>query len=268
MFLKILKFKRNITDWVSFSFKVNKLRLIKDELPEKARKIEELKKIHENLKKEKAVIDRTFEEREKFYQEKINLLEKQLNDPITEDLSSIQIQIKEYDNQIDIIKKSIKEINECNKIEKENFYKITIEVINSKKKLEEELIDLEKHKKLFLIGNPATNINVNNKPNVVLKYNFDDSVNHSMVNENSTLIDKSFKVINNSNYNNFKENYNNLNNNTHKEDNSGITSGSNTLRNRSNLPHPKITSNRSSSSNNENFKAPHPELKITLSKKN
>lgn len=184
-----------------------------------------------------------------------------MNDPITQDISSIQTQIKEYDNQIEILKTSLKEINESNKIEKENFYKITTEVINSKKRLNDELQDLEKHKKLFFMGNPATNINVNNKPDVVVKYNFDDSVTNTLANDNS-LIDKSFKIINNSNYKINKENQN-INN---KDENSPYNSGSNTQRNRSIQPYPKIPSNRSSS--NGNTKPPHPEIKITLSKKN
>jgi len=72
--------------------------------------------MHESSKKENDSVERAFEEREKFYTEKINLLEKQLNDPITEDISSIQTQIKEYDYQIDILKNTLKEINESNKI--------------------------------------------------------------------------------------------------------------------------------------------------------
>jgi hypothetical protein len=229
-------------------------------LPEKARKIEELKKVNEELKKEKNLIERAFDEREKFYDEKINLLEKQLNDPITEDISSIQAQIKEYDNQILILNKSLKEIKESNNIEKENFYKITSEVINSKKKLSDELQDLEKYKKLFFIGNPATNINVNNKPEVVLKFNFDESVINSHYGDNS-FVDKSYKIINNSNYNNKdspKQNY-------YIEDNSSFISRSNTQRNRSVNVQPKLGGYRSSSGN---YKPLNPEIKITLTKKN
>lgn len=211
------------------------------------------------MKREKDHIEKAFEEREKFYIEKINLLEKQINDPITEDISSIQAQIKEYDNQIEILNKSLKEIKESNKIEKENFYKITTEVINSKKKLADELQDLEKHKKLFFMGNPSTNINVNNKPDVVVKFNFDDSVNHTLPAENS-FMDKSYKIINNSNYNKESPNVN-----VNREDNSSFISGSNSQRNRSIQPYPKFVGNRSSSGSS---RPPHPELKITLSKKN
>lgn len=137
---------------------------------------------------------------------------------------------------------------------------MTTEVINFKKRLTEELQDLEKHKKLFFIGNSSTFINVDNKPDVVVKYNFDESAANTNANDYSVSIDKSFKIINNSNYN-IKENSNNIT----KYENSPYDSGSNNQKNRSIQPYPKVISNRSSS--NVNQKPPHPEIKLTLTKK-
>lgn len=79
------------------------------------------------------------------------LLENQLNDPLLEDISSLNTQIKEYDNQIEILTNAQKEMKDSNKLEKDNFYKITSQLIDSKKKLLEEMEDLEKHRKIFFI---------------------------------------------------------------------------------------------------------------------
>jgi hypothetical protein len=84
-------------------------------------------------------------------------------------------------------------MNESNKLEKENFYRITSQLIDSKKKLLEEMEDLEKYKSLIFKEKYYNNNNEENP------FNYFDNDNY-----NDNLID-----INNYNDNDLiKSNYN------------------------------------------------------------
>lgn len=179
------------------------------------------------MAKEKDSITKAFEDREKFYLEKINLLEKQLNEPITEDIHSIQTQIKEYDIQIEILNKNLADINQSNLMEKDNCYKITTEIINHKKKLAEELSDLEKYKKIFFLNHAIVN---SNRPDVILKCNFEET----SANENSFIYDKAINHNANYSIHNFGNNKSSIGNNSINNQKSAGIGVINTLKNNSN----------------------------------
>lgn len=120
-----------------------------------------------------------------------------------EDISSLNYQIKEYDNQIEILSNAQKEMNESNKLEKENFYKITAQLIDSKRKLLEEMEDLEKHRKLFFDEvkfNKNESINIDNSFNA----NYGNSPGNNPIKSNSYFNSMQINVDNDKNFLNIK----------------------------------------------------------------
>ena len=97
--------------------------------------IEELRDKIDSIGKENYFLKKHFEEREKIYQEKIKIIENQLQFSNKSDIILLQRQNKEFEDQVNALNKRIQMMNKSHDIEKEKFNSVVAEIMNLKSKL-------------------------------------------------------------------------------------------------------------------------------------
>lgn len=118
-------------------------RIIKSNDLDKVKLIDELRDKIEAIDKENFYVKKHFEEREKIYIEKIKLLENQLQNSSKNDVILLQKQNKENEEQVNVLNKSIQQMNKSHDSEKEKFNSVVTEIMTLKSKLAEDINAVE-----------------------------------------------------------------------------------------------------------------------------
>jgi hypothetical protein len=144
---------------------------------DKMKMIEELRDKIDTIDKENFFLRKSFEDKEKFYLEKIKFLETQLQNSSKNDIILLQKQNKEYEDQVIVLNKRITMMNKSHDVEKEKFNSVVAEVMVLKNKLAEDINNIEQLRGDLLSQQEAMEKQVGkddkDKISIVLKYDND-----------------------------------------------------------------------------------------------